>query len=122
MGWASRALLAAVSDMRRRALSRVSRCHTLYYSAIRGSNMPTISLRIDAELGERLERLANETRRTKSFLAVEAIREYVELQEWQILGIRDAMAQADAGELVDHEQVESWLKTWGTRDEQEPPK
>ncbi|MFA7097905.1 MAG: CopG family ribbon-helix-helix protein [Gammaproteobacteria bacterium] len=84
--------------------------------------MPTISLRIDAELGERLERLANETRRTKSFLAVEAIREYVELQEWQILGIRDAMARADAGELVGHEQVESWLKTWGTRDEQEPPK
>ncbi len=84
--------------------------------------MPTISLRIDAELGERLERLAAETHRTKSYLAVEAIREYVKLQEWQVQGIRDAMAQADAGELVDHEQAEAWLKTWGTKDEREPPK
>jgi len=39
----------------------------------------TMTIRVEDEVKDRLDRLAESTQRTKSFLAVEAIREYVAL-------------------------------------------
>jgi RHH-type transcriptional regulator, rel operon repressor / antitoxin RelB len=46
-----------------------------------------LGVRLDPELEERLERLARETGRTKSYYAKEAIRQYVEDREDYLLGI-----------------------------------
>lgn len=68
-----------------------------------------ISLRLPAETKLKLEKLAKTTRRTKSFLAIEAIEEYCELQSWQIEAINEGIKQADEGLLVSHEEIE---KEW----------
>lgn len=65
----------------------------------------TITVRVDPEVALRLQRLANATRRTKSFLAAEAIEEYVALQEWQVEAIQAGAAQADREEGVDLDEV-----------------
>ena len=44
----------------------------------------TMTIRLDDEVKERLDHLADATHRSKSFLAAEAIRAYVETNEWQI--------------------------------------
>jgi predicted transcriptional regulator len=44
----------------------------------------TLSLRIDEDTKERLEALAKRSRRSKSFLAAEAIASYVEAESWQL--------------------------------------
>jgi RHH-type rel operon transcriptional repressor/antitoxin RelB len=46
-----------------------------------------VGVRLEPELEERLERLAKETGRTKSYYAKEAIRQYVEDREDYLLGI-----------------------------------
>ena len=44
----------------------------------------TLSIRIDAKTKQRLDALARCSRRSKSFLAAEAIAAYVKSEEWQL--------------------------------------
>src|SRR5581483_7705266 len=55
-----------------------------------------VTTRIDAALKARLDALARCTKRSKSYLAAEAIAAYVELNEWQIGEIRAGIAELDA--------------------------
>ena len=57
----------------------------------------TMSVRLSTELKDRLERLAASTKRSKSYLAAEAIAEYVDLNAWQVEETRKAVEKADAG-------------------------
>jgi len=47
-----------------------------------------------------LDRLANATHRTKSFLAAEAIERYIELEAWQVKEIKAALKEADKKDFV----------------------
>ncbi len=67
----------------------------------------TMIIRLDADIKERLDKLAGVTHRSKSFLAAEAVREYVELNEWQLREIQAAVVEADAGDFASEESVEA---------------
>lgn len=82
----------------------------------------TLSIRLDTETKKRLEALAQRSRRSKSFLAAEAIAQYVESEEWQLGEIRVGIADLDAGRSVSHEKVARWLKSWGKSSEGKPPR
>jgi predicted transcriptional regulator len=71
-----------------------------------------MTIRIDDDVKERLERLAASTDRTKSFLAAEAVRAYVDGNEWQVAEIRDALKEADAGDFATDEDVAAVAKKW----------
>lgn len=73
----------------------------------------TMTLRLDDDLKQRLDRLAKATQRTRSFLAAEAIREFVDLNEWQIGEIAEAIAEADCEEVVGDGEVARVLGKWG---------
>lgn len=81
----------------------------------------TLSIRIDSETKKRLDALAKSSRRSKSFLAAEAIAAYVEFEEWQVAELRASIAEVDSGDGVSHEEVTKWLKTWGTAGETKAP-
>lgn len=72
----------------------------------------TMSIRLESGIKERLELLANATDRSKSFLAAEAIREYVENNEWQIEEIQSALKEADAGDFASAEEVAEISRNW----------
>jgi RHH-type transcriptional regulator, rel operon repressor / antitoxin RelB len=72
----------------------------------------TITIRVGDEIRHRLDRLAESTQRTKSFLAAEAIREYVENNEWQVEEIQAALAEANAGDFVRDKDVAVLAKRW----------
>ena len=54
-----------------------------------------VTTRINAALKAKLEALARSTKRSKSFLAAEAIAAYVELNEWQIGEIAAGIAELE---------------------------
>ncbi len=81
-----------------------------------------ISLRIPDTVKDRLDRLADSTKRSRSFLASEALNEYLERHEWQIATIDDAVKEADKGVFVSQEAVSDWLASWGTQNELPVPK
>jgi predicted transcriptional regulator len=82
----------------------------------------TFTIRVDPTVRKRLERLARSTGRTRSYLAAEAIGEYLDVNEWQVAGIKKAMASLDRGDTVAHEQVKDWIASWGTKKERPAPK
>ena len=82
----------------------------------------TFSVRVDAAVKKRLEKLAKNTGRSRSFLTAEAISEYVDANEWQVAGIKRAMASMDRGEGVGHDQVMEWIRSWGSDKELPSPK
>jgi RHH-type rel operon transcriptional repressor/antitoxin RelB len=69
----------------------------------------TITIRLDEQIRIRLVKLAEATHRSKSFLAAEAISDYLKVQEWQIREIKKGIAEADAGEYTSHNKV---IKYW----------
>ena len=82
----------------------------------------TFTVRVDPAVKRRLERLAKSTGRSRSFLAAEALSEYLDANEWQVAGIRKAMASLDRGEGVPHDQVKAWVDSWGDKTERVAPK
>lgn len=85
------------------------------------ANTETLSIRIDAHTKKRLDALAKSSKRSKSFLAGEAISTYVESEEWQLDEIRKALDEAENGQVVKHEKVVEWLKSWGKMKERKAP-
>mgnify|MGYP000913295330 CR=1 FL=1 len=65
----------------------------------------TMTIRVSPETKRKLERIAGETRRSKSFLAAEAVSAYVERELEIIDGIRRGMADAEAGRVVSHDKA-----------------
>ena len=82
----------------------------------------TVSVRINPAVKKRLEKLAKSTGRSRSFLAAEAINEYLDLNEWQVAGIQKAMISLDRGEGVVHERVKEWVSSWDSKKERAAPK
>ena len=82
----------------------------------------TFTVRVDTGVKKRLERLAKSTGRSRSFLAAEAINEYLEINEWQVDGIKRAIASLDRGEGISHDSVKDWVASWGSANEKPTPK
>jgi predicted transcriptional regulator len=74
-----------------------------------------MTIRIDRKTRTRLAKLAKETRRTESRLAAEAIRSFVDVNEWHIEKIKQAIKEADAGNFATEEQVQALLAKWKKR-------
>ena len=82
----------------------------------------TLSVRIDALTKRRLDALARRSKRSKSFLAAEAITAYVEAEEWQMGEILAGIADVEARKVVNHDRVATWLRSWGKPSEGKAPR
>ena len=82
----------------------------------------TFTVRVDKAAKKRLEKLAKNTGRSRSFLAAEAINDYLDVNEWQVAGIKRAIASLDQGKGVPHARVKEWVESWGTPNELPLPK
>lgn len=65
----------------------------------------TISARVDADLDDQLERLAEATKRSKSWLVNEALRFYVANEQQFLTAVEEGKQALRDGKVVDHETV-----------------
>lgn len=72
----------------------------------------TMTVRLEDEVKDRLERLAESTHRSKSFLAAEAIREFVDTNEWQVGEITAALEEAETGDFATDQELENLGDKW----------
>jgi RHH-type rel operon transcriptional repressor/antitoxin RelB len=77
------------------------------------SQSTTMTIRLEPELKSRLDKLSAATHRSKSFLAAEAVREFVELNEWQIDEIKAAVKEADTGDFASEQEIRAVYSKWG---------
>ena len=64
-----------------------------------------LTLRINTDTKDKLDKLASATHRSQSFLAAEAINRYLEIEAWQVSEIELALLEADAGDFASDAQV-----------------
>ncbi|MBC7756527.1 MAG: ribbon-helix-helix protein, CopG family [Bdellovibrio sp.] len=72
----------------------------------------TVTLRLEDAVKDKLEKLAESTHRSRSFLAAEAIKAYVDSNEWQINEIHAAIQEADAGDFASQDDVNEIVNKW----------
>ncbi len=87
--------------------------------------MAITSIRLQSDLESQLENLAQNFHRSKNWLINQAIREYVEKNQQETKRWEETLAALDSiknGLSVPDEDVDSWLKSWGTDTEISPPK
>jgi len=87
--------------------------------------MGITSVRLKPEIETPLEDLSKELDRSKSYLINKAIKEFLdrktmEKERWQETLV--AIESVKAGRVVDEKEVNTWLTSWGTDGELEPPK
>jgi len=71
-----------------------------------------LTLRIDTKTKAKLDKLAETTNRSKSFLAAEAIERYLEVEAWQIEEIKQAIKEADARDFVSDQEFAQLVKKY----------
>ncbi len=71
----------------------------------------TMTIRLDPQVKEKLGRLAQDTKRSRSFLAGEAVGAYVDRELAIIDGIQRGLADMEAGRVVPHEDAVAELQT-----------
>jgi RHH-type transcriptional regulator, rel operon repressor / antitoxin RelB len=71
-----------------------------------------LTLWVDARTKTKLDKLAEATKRSKSFLAAEAIERYLGVEAWQIKEIKQAIKDADAGDFVSDTEFAKIVKRY----------
>ena len=69
----------------------------------------TMTIRVSADLKEKLDRLAADTRRSRSFLAAEAVSAYVARELAIVEGINQGLEDVRHGRTVSHDEAMSEL-------------
>jgi predicted transcriptional regulator len=84
-----------------------------------------LGVRLDKQLEERLNALAEKTNRSKSYLAKEALKRYIEQEEAKAYETQETLARwehyQETGELVSNDSMMDWLDSWGTEQEKSCP-
>ena len=65
----------------------------------------TVSIRAEEETLQALDKIAKSLDRNRNWLINEAIKNYLELHQWQIEQVRRGVAEAETGRTLSHEQV-----------------
>ncbi len=73
------------------------------------------TIRLDDEMLAKLDALAADTDRSRSWIAAKAIESYVELNAWQIAKIKEGIAQADRGEFATEEELDEMFDKFRTK-------
>lgn len=71
-----------------------------------------LTLELPVDLKEQLDFLARTTHKTQITLAMEALRAYVEISNWQIEEIKKGIEELNAGHFANDTKVESFFSKW----------
>lgn len=76
-----------------------------------------VSFKMPATMKMRVDRLAEATRRSRSFVIEEAIEHYLTMNEWQVQSIIAGLSDLDKGRTVSQEEME---KLWDEKPAESP--
>ncbi|MER9332007.1 CopG family ribbon-helix-helix protein [Mesorhizobium sp. M0488] len=71
--------------------------------------MIAFTVRLPDETTDRLDQLAQKLDRSRSYVAAQAIEDFVARQEWQIAEIEAGLAEAERGEFANEQELAAVL-------------
>ena len=82
----------------------------------------TLSVRVPDELLAQLDYLSQSTKRSRAYLASEALNDYVRRNAWRAKELNEAVEAADEGEFISHEAMLNWVAYLGSKGRRAAPK
>lgn len=79
------------------------------------SESKVLTLRLDPKITRQLDKLADATQRSRSFLIAEAVRDYLALNQWQTEEIKKAINEADRGDFASEVEVKKTFRARARR-------
>ena len=76
-----------------------------------------ISIELEPDVDAQLSSVAETLHRPRAWVVEQAIKEFLDLQSWQMAAIQQGLDEADAGKLIPHEDIVRWVESWGKTDE-----
>ena len=88
--------------------------YKVYKVFFRGKIVETsvLTLRVSNKIKSMLDKLAEPTQRTKSFLASEAIERYLEVEAWHVNQIKTALKEADNLDFISEKELAKLVKKY----------
>ncbi len=87
--------------------------------------MGVTSIRLQPEIEKPLEKLAKKLDRSKNYLINQAIKEFLarkSLDEKKWNETLEALESVKSNRVIEEQNVNEWLDSWGQNNEQKPPK
>ena len=84
--------------------------------------MDSPSIKIERDVWEALERVADKQHQDPVAMANEALRGWLAEAEQTAEAVRIGVADANAGRVIPHGDVREWLASWGTPGERARPR
>jgi predicted transcriptional regulator len=75
--------------------------------------MKTTTVRLDEGILGRVDHLAGELSRSRSWVIKQAIERFLEYEEWFVQEVKDGLKEVERGEIATEDEVVHRFKKWG---------
>lgn len=80
-----------------------------------------LSVELDDDLDRRLSEVAEVMEQPKAALVEQAVRDFLELRDWQDAAIAEGIQAAEEGRVFEHDEIADWVASWDTPNERPMP-
>lgn len=80
-----------------------------------------VSVRLEDQNRENVDRFAKMTKRSRSFIINEAVEAYLKDRIQYLVELDEAVADAHSGYGHSSDQIHTWMKSWGSENELPAP-
>lgn len=81
-----------------------------------------LTAHVPLQLAEKVDQLAARLERSRGWIVKQALMAWIEQEEERSRLTREAMADVDAGRVIDHRAVQAWADSLGTDKPLPPPR
>ncbi len=72
-----------------------------------------ITVRLDPEIRDQLDKLAERMDRPRAWIIKEAVAQYLERETWYLAEVQKGLEDAEAGRMISHEEMSAQLRARG---------
>ena len=73
-----------------------------------------LTAHVPLSLAEKVDKMAARLERSRGWVVKQALAAWVDLEEERSRLTREALADVDAGAVIDHQSVQAWVESLGT--------
>ena len=74
----------------------------------------SVTAHVPVELAERVDEIAERLERSKNWIVKQALSAWIDQEEERSRLTREALADVDAGRVIDHQAVQAWADSLST--------
>ncbi|MFJ3372353.1 CopG family ribbon-helix-helix protein [Pseudomonas sp. NPDC086251] len=73
-----------------------------------------LTAHVPMELADKVDQMAARMERSRGWIMKQALADWIDLEEERSRLTREAMADVDAGRVIDHQSVQAWAESLST--------